>query len=995
MERHMKHLLAFIFVWVGLLINAQTGRVEGTVMDSKTGETLPGATILVEGTNKVGSADFDGKFSIANVTPGKVVLIVSYISYTTKKIAGVEIKAGDVTNVNILLDPSALNDLSEVEVVVTLNKENNTALILQQKNNSVVSDGISAETIRKTPDRNTSDVLKRVSGASIQDNKFAVIRGLGDRYNAAYLNGAPLPSTESDRKAFSFDIFPSNMLDNLVIIKTARPDLPGEFAGGIIEISTKSIPEKNFISVSTGLGYNTITTNKKQYYYKGGKTDWLGLDDGTRKLSDKMPAFENFPVDIHQQATLAKEIPVGDWNIYEKKFSPNTNFQLAGGANFKRKEKDFFGFIASLSYNNNNNFFTTDRRTYMSGRPNSDSDPLLADKIYFDSTYSTQKLVGALFNMGLKINENNSINSKNLLSISSDDRLIKRGGTTTPNESNPNMINASAFWFTQNIIRTNQLTGDHYIPSAKLKIAWNLASSSVKRDIPDLRRHYYQRLTRVEVIPNPDPSEPPTINPNDTVYQAQLGSPKSNSNDYAGIRMYSSLTEKILSGKTDVSRIFKISPDVTIEGKTGGFYQVRNRKFDFRQFIYSPYGVLGGTTSFSTGLSYLPEGEIFTQQTMGLLQQGTSGGQNIGGFLIGESTYPDSPYDAESKLMAGYGMVDFKYKSNWRLVTGLRYESYYQRISYRDLLYVVNRKINVVDTTVNDLLPSVNLVYSPTDKINIRGSYSRTLNRPEFRELAPFLFYDFNSGFSLNGDTKLQRSTIDNYDLRFELYPVGGQLITLSGFYKHFINPIELYKGQNTYQVVYGNAQSGMLYGVEFEYRLNIGSFIKNDSSLYGRIFNNLSVFSNLALIRSQVDATKPPLNPQLSNSTATYDRPMQGQSPYVFNGGISYVDTENNYSANIVFNRVGPRIYIVGNNIYQEIWEYSRTVIDLQLTKSFFKNKLDIRFNVRDLLANSQPLQFYQNFDNKPFKKNSGNNTLMWNTKLGTTFSAAISYKF
>ncbi|MBK7818592.1 MAG: carboxypeptidase-like regulatory domain-containing protein [Sphingobacteriaceae bacterium] len=204
------YLVLFTFVFTSFF--SQTGKISGTILDSKTAETLPGAMATLEGTGKGAIADFDGKFNISGITPGKYTLIISYISYDSKKIAEVEVKANDVVDVNILLDPSTSKDLQEVEVVVTLNKENNTALVLQKKNNASVSDGISAETIKKTPDRNTSDVLKRVSGASIQENKFAIIRGLNDRYNAAYINGAPLPSSESDRKAFAFDIFPGILI---------------------------------------------------------------------------------------------------------------------------------------------------------------------------------------------------------------------------------------------------------------------------------------------------------------------------------------------------------------------------------------------------------------------------------------------------------------------------------------------------------------------------------------------------------------------------------------------------------------------------------------------------------------------------------------------------------------------------------------------------------------------------------------------------------------
>ena len=241
-ETMQKLFFSFLILLTANFAVAQTGKISGTVLDSKTGETLPGATALIEGTGKGVSADFDGKFMLTGVPVGKVTLVISYISYNTKKIAGVEVKANDVTDISVLLDASTSQDLTEVEVVVTLNKENNTALILQQKNNASVSDGISSETIKKTPDRNTSDVIKRISGATIQDNKFAIIRGMSDRYNAAFINGAPLPSSESDKKAFSFDIFPANLLDNIVILKTATPDMPGDFAGGVIQINTKSIP---------------------------------------------------------------------------------------------------------------------------------------------------------------------------------------------------------------------------------------------------------------------------------------------------------------------------------------------------------------------------------------------------------------------------------------------------------------------------------------------------------------------------------------------------------------------------------------------------------------------------------------------------------------------------------------------------------------------------------------------------------------------------------
>lgn len=975
--------IAFSFLSTFLL--SQTGKISGVVVDSKTGETLPGATAMIEGTSKGAQADFDGKFTINNVTPGKITLVVSYISYTSKKITDVVVKDGDVTNVNIQLDASTAGDLAEVEVVVTLNKENNTALVLQQKNNASVSDGISAETIRRSPDRSTSDVLKRVSGASIQDNKFAIVRGLNERYNAAYLNGAPLPSTESDRKAFSFDIFPSNMLDNLVITKTARPDLPGEFAGGIIDITTKNIPEKNFITFNAGGGYNTVATGKEQLYYKGGKTDWLGVDDGTRALTQEMPSYEDFPTDVHKQAELAKKLPTTDWGVYNKTFSPNSTFQFAGGFNVKRKEKDFFGVMASLSYQNTNNMVATERISYLSGIPGSETDPLLVDKTFSDKNYQNQKLIGGLLNFGLKLNENNSISFKNLYSINTEDRLIYRSGSTTPNELNPNMVRAFALWFTQNNILTSQLIGDHYLPKPKIKLAWNGSFSDVKRDVPNLRRHVYQKLTRVEPIVV-DPSEPPIINPLDTVYSAAFGTPQSNSPDYSGVSIWALLKEKIYSYKLDASRLFKVNSNITIEPKIGGFFQYRDREFNFRQFIYAPYNLSGGSVTFSNSLSYLTPDQLYTSANMGIITPSTNTNpQNVGGFLIGESTYPNSSYNANSRLIASYAMFDFKYKSVFRVITGARFESYSQSLSYFDKLYQVNKKVITQDTVWNDLLPSVNMVYSPTEKSNIRFSYSKTLNRPEFRELAPFNFYDFNINYSLEGDPTLNYCKIDNYDLRYEIFPGAGQLFSISGFYKKFLNPIEIFQSLNRGNLRYGNAKEGYVLGTELEYRLNLGVFKKEDSSIVSNILHNTTIFSNLALFKSEI----------VGAAEYTYNRPLQGQSPYIINAGITYNDKKHDYAFSLMLNRIGPRIAFVGNYLFQEIWEYSRTVLDMQVTKSFLKEKLELRLNVRDMLANNQPLIYIQNFDSKPLDYKNGTYSDFWNSRLGTTISLSIGYKF
>jgi TonB-dependent receptor len=980
----MRKLLIFLIAIIAFHMNAQTGRIAGTIIDSKTGEPLVGATAMIEGTAKGALADLDGKFSINNVPPGKVNVIINYVSYTTKKITDVMVKAGEETNVNVKLDPATSQDLADVEIVVTLNKENNTVLVLQQKNNASVSDGISAETIKRTPDRSTSDVLKRVSGAAIQDNKFAIVRGLNERYNAAYLNGAPLPSSESDRKAFAFDIFPSNMLDNLVITKTARPDLPVEFAGGIIDISTKSIPEKNFISVTAQGGYNTLATFKQKYYYQGGAKDWLGLDDGTRKLPSFMPDHANFPgaydaQSFGQNTDLARQLaesPANRWKIYnDKNFAPNMAFQLSGGYNFKLKERDFFGVIAALTYNANNTFTTATRTDYANNNipANPGSAPSVVSSSLTDQGYNRQVLAGALLNLSCKINSNNSISLKNLYSINSSDQTTLRTGLTNLDNGRESAAHqkSSVFWFTSNRIASSQLVGEHFLPAPKLRINWIGGYSTVIRDVPNMRFN----------VTGATPTD-------STAYTLNISNSTSADGSYAGSMFWSHLTENIKSARADVQRDFKSGENFSFNLKLGGYYQNRARTFSARQFGYekSP-GPSFGPSSFPQSLLSLPADSAFTAANMG-----TTNGTKItkGGFILAEGTKSQDSYDASAELKAAYLMADIKISKWLRIVGGERVERYFQNLT----VYTLGHDSTVYPSIKVDWLPSANLIFALNDKQNIRASYSKTLNRPEFRELAPFIFYDFNTLFTTSGKTNLQRALIENYDLRYEIFPGRGQLFSVSGFYKHFTDPIEqIASSAGDNEITYGNQPEAKVYGAELEGRVIIGSLFKfkSDSSLASKIFNNLTVFANYAYIRSQVQIAwggTPPVG-------APMTRPLQGQSPYIVNGGITYADNDLGYSLSAIVNRVGQRLYIVGNYSTQfGIWEQGRTVLDLQASKSFFKNKLEVRATVRDGLAKWQPQYlFIDNNNNLKFDKNSDD--MVRQVHFGTTYALQITYRF
>lgn len=964
-----KFSFLLLFVISALSIRSQTGRISGTILDAKTGETLPGATVLIEGTTKGAAADFDGKFSINNVPVGKVNLIISFISYTTKKIEGVEVKANDVVDINVLLDASASTELQEVEVVVTLNKENNTALVLQQKNSASVSDGISAETIKRTPDKTTSDVLKRISGVTIQNDKFVVVRGLNERYNASYLNGSPLPSTEPDKKAFAFDLFPSNMLDNIVVNKTATPDMPSEFAGGIIQINTKSIPEKNFVLFSLGGGYNTITTGKDKIVYEGGKLDKFGFDDGSRDLPSQVPALEdkNTWISNPEQARVATYFP-NDWGFSQSKFTPNFSAQFATGYNVKRKEKDFLGIIFSLSYNSTQNLYKFQRTEYDGlAITGSSSVTVQKEREYFNDVYQTQNSTGALLNLGLKLNENNSISLKNMLSGSSDDRFIYSLGSNNFTEAEQSINRVNSRFFSANRLLTNQLNGDHYLPASKIKIGWNVGYSNIERTVPNLRFTSYSKYQAIR-----DPSDP---NPLDTVFRAELPNGSTTGPAYSGYRVYSELNENIISSKVDVSKLFKLNETLKLDAKVGGLYQFRERQFDIRQFGLSGYNAPNNNIYFDNDLAYLPEDQIFATENMSVTPEGK------GGFKAFEITKPDDNYNAVSKLTAAYGMAELKVEEKFRVIAGARFESYYQNIT---MDFFVKDSI-FVDNTINDVLPSLNLIYNVSAKTGLRFSYYKTLNRPEFRELAVTNWYDPETRLSVAGNAGLTRSYIQNIDARYEMYPGRGQLFTVTGFYKYFDTPIERYMFQTSEnQIYYRNANFGHVYGGELEFRVNLGAVLRKDSV---KFLNNLTVFSNLSLIKSEVNVEG--INPAVPNT-----RPMQGQAPYLLNAGISYIDNERAYSITAMVNRVGERIYIVGNDIIPNRWENARTIVDLQFTKSFLKNRLELRFNIKDLL-HPDWVVYYKGSDREKNSYQKDVDYVNFKRNYGTTYSFLVSYKF
>ncbi len=873
---------------------AQNGSLEGVVKDAKNGEALIGATVALIGQQTIGaSTNIDGDFSIV-AAPGNYLLKVQYVGYKTKEIEGVVVVSNSKTSLSITLDTDNDKTLSEVVIRSSVKKETINSLITYQKNTNMVAQVISAEAVSRSPDKNTGEALKRISSASLVDGKYLVVRGLGDRYNQAMLNGSLLSSTEADRKTFSFDLFPAGMIENIIINKTASPDMPGEFAGGLIQINTKDIPSENFLRVQIGTGSNSQTIGRDFYTSKGGKWDWLGMDDGTRALPAAYPSREAMAkMSAHDRYAISKEFS-NNWS-YGKKTAPlNASFQASGGFSSRWFNKRIGGVLA-LNYNNQNSKTTSTRALYaQSGTVQKILD-------YQEEGYAKNVLWGALANVSMELNENHKISFKNIFNINSENNTLLRTGR---NNDYGASINAYQLAFKSTRFLSSQLIGSHYLQASKIKLNWTASYVNLNESVPDLRRMEYRKAD----------------GENDYIASVQSLLPALS---YAS-RFYSSLKDNIFLGNFDLSRPFELW-GLNHQIKAGYMAQKKDRTFSSR-----PIGMVDGNQELLK-LSY---DKIFATENIG-----------PGKFNINELTDKDYDYTAGSLLNAGYLMLNNEINNKLKLVWGLRFEHYSQVVDgFRS-----NRPTSI-DNSVGDFLPSFALTYKLDPKTNIRFGASQTVIRPEFRELSPFAFYDFELLGAVRGNPDLKRTKISNVDLRYEIYPRIGELITLGVFYKTFTNTIEQFyneTGVATSSYTFGNAPTANGYGAEVEIRKKLDFILP--------AFTPITFFANGSYIYNKVNFSITDLN----GKEVKADRPMQGQSPYVINTGLQYDGDKTGTSVTALFNMIGRRIFVVGNNQNPNIWEAPRPTLDLQIAQKLFNNKADIKLNVSNIL--NQKANFYQ----------------------------------
>ncbi len=832
MKQSVKYII--IALLFPLMTFAQV-QVSGIVKSSK--ETLVGVTVWLKnpttGKNVGAATDLDGKFLFQNVAPGKYLLNTSYVGfkeYTNNAL----IVGSEPISVTIELEEDS-KLLTDVVVKTVAKKETATALINTLKSSFIVADGLSIESIKKTPDRNVSDALKRVSGVTIQNDRFVLVRGLADRYNSALLNKTQLPSTEPDRRAFSFDIIPTALIDNIIINKGASANLPGDFAGGLVQITTKEV-SGDFASASLGVSYGSLSTFQNFKLIQ------------SVPFPSIFPSTNTFRVGSNGDKRAYTKL-IDSPGITESSSLPNFNGSVSFGLK-KNNWNVLFSSTARNTFSSN----TTERIDYLSSTD-------LAYK-YKDINFSQTKSLSGLLNV-VYLGQNR-YSWKTLANYQTEDYFLNRTGENYDNVQN-------VFSNSSNAIRKMVVNTQF---DAKIK-TWdfNVGYNLMLRDQPDYRV-------------DPTASYLNSGNPFLTAWRDSY-------------RFWSVMDEN--SGNAAVNKSFG---DI----KVGAGYLKKYRNFKARVFRYETIDMLG------------------------------------------EITNNTDRYTADFDLASGFVMYE-KEMGLLKLNTGLRTEYNVFTIGTADFS---GQKVNV-EREYLDLLPSLNLTYSATEKTKWRTSLSKTLARPEFREVANFAYYDFVRNAQLLGNKDLEKSDIYNVDFKWELYPKAGEIFSVGVFGKKFIKPIEQIVADGSVPsnlaLTYTNPPSALVYGLEMEFRKAINSW--------------LDLYSNMALIQSEVEVQG-------------VKRQLQGQSNYALNGGLNL--HKGNNTINLTYNRVGDRIASVGFQGYPDIFENSRDVIDIVFLRKY--NKGEIKLAVGDILA--QSTVFYQ----KPSRD-------LIKTNNETSVSLTVNYNF
>ena len=991
-----KYLIVFLIFLPGLILAQATGNVRGTIIDSDNGEPIFGATIVEKSTKKFAKSDFDGKYELV-LPAGSYEVEYQMYGFSPQK-RKVSVSASQTSSVNITF---GAKKLETVEVTERALNNTDASLLALQKKSGTVSDGISAESIKKSPDSSAGDVIKRVTGITLVGGKFVFVRGLGERYSSTFLNDAFIPSTEPDKRIVPLDIFPAGLLKNIRVIKTFAPEESGEFSGGLVKIETKDYPDKFTLTGGFGVGMNSNTTNRR-FLSPAEKGDFLGRSTASQQLPSLVSgipdvlAFEpgnrfgGLPPQLVNLAAL--DFPQ-QWTPNQSKAPYDKNFNFTVGNTFKLTESGqrlgiIYGMTHSTDYRfkqvkearyvpiNLVNNFLFDKASTLDVRQQQDADIHIEEKLW-----------GNNFNLSYELTNGQQIYWKNMYTVQGESQVRDFSGV---NKIDNFQFFSIASEFQSKELLNSTLGGTHAInfPGANRphKLEWQYNYAEANRDQPNLQQQVWRR------------SDPPTT---PTQVPTRLG------NNPDGSRFYSTAEDTIRSGSLKYEIPFNQWSGLKSTLKLGGYALHREKTFRFREFN------IRNSRGFNSQDLYLVPGEITFNPLEFVSADPVTQLTNKTFF---ERQAEPNAYDAFQKLQAYFAQVDMPIVSGLRFVGGARFEDSYQKVrtfvlkeqynarkptygcdpsGEQERVALINSGLCTNDNNgigeirTRDLLPSANFILEFAKNQNVRAGYSQTVTRPDFRELSPFAFTPYFGADRIRGNSDLDRTYIHNYDLRYEFYLNGTDYFGAGLFVKELSNPIEMIgqpvAGQISPFFTFANSKNAKLRGIELDFRTDLGNWFRFETNLFF-IKSLVDVINYEQFIASRTGL----LN--INDRTITYDptnlsRPLQGQSEFVANLKFDvYLTKKKNSTLGLYYNYFGDRIFVVGANGTPDAYERGVGLTDVVYSYRS-DDKLDFKFAARNV--------FDQRF--KIYIKDEVRNEerLFRSYREGVSFSISANYKF
>ncbi|MDX2002941.1 MAG: TonB-dependent receptor [Chitinophagales bacterium] len=937
--KHLIFLLATILL-CSIQLRAQNGTVRGTVIDDKNAEAIIGATVRVEGTSQGTVTDIDGSYNLS-LAPGTYKLTFTFLSYAGQTVSDIVVTADQVTVIDVRM-LEASEQIQIVEVTAERTRNNESAMITLQKTSVTVLDAISAQTISKTGDNNTADALKRVPGVSIEGGKYVYVRGLGDRYTKTMLNGMDIPGLDPDRNTVQMDVFPTSLIDNLIVYKTFTPDLPGDFTGGVVDITIKDFPDRRIFEVGAGLGFNTATTFKKDFIlYEGGKLDWLGIDNGTRKLPF---SYDN---NISSSLAILEDPKLED---YTRSFSNqleaekrnnflNQSYYVSYGNQYN-KEKRSYGFNFGLTYRNSYQFF--EKAEYGEHLHDVDPNYLQFDEENFRTSKGALGINNVLWSgmLGGAIKSKKSRLTLQLFHTQNGEKAASEREQIDGIDQYESV--ADILSYSQRSISNVLVTGRHKLE--KMEIEWkNSFTYSIIKD-PDLRVMQFAKQDSVIVV--------------------ETGG--------------SSQTNRYFRDLNEINENFRVDFMVPFKQWSG-----LNSKVKFG--VYETYK----TRSFKSYVATLNSDGFVIENNADdlLLEENIWTPTNTDGTYVTGYQDKANTFDAFMNIAALYAMHELPLHEKLNLIYGVRLEK-------ADLFFtgqrqqVFNPETDKFDNehTLNelDVLPSFNLIYTPVENMNVRLTYSRTVARPTFKEKSLAQIFDPITEVTFIGNLNVEETHIDNLDLRWEYFFASGEMVSFSGFFKNFNDPIEIvaFSPVTPRDITPRNIDNAKAFGLELEVRKNF-KFIHE--KLEGLAFS-----ANLSWIKSTTKMDSSEINGrnQWKKNGYTIDdtRAMFGQSPFLVNTSLSYTHPEIGLTATIAYNVQGKRLSIVGAGRTPDVYDMPFNSLNVKITQAWGKNKqYRLSFQAENLVGDDNLRQYEAYYDPTP--------AVFQRLVPGRSFSLGFSY--